>query len=144
MSNQIRTLVQDERTLGPNQKVRGARHWSAAEVLSSTWFFVESCIEGEGSIERWVTTSILEATKIKRALEPSTWARIFICMRAPRSIREATMFEEIDKAYLVGSSGIQVFELTNGLSYVLGSENPRDSSTEVKEMSLLYSRKATQ
>ena len=141
MSNQIRTLVQDERTLGPNQKVRGARHWSAAEVLTSTWFFVESCIEGERSIQRWVTTSILEATKIRRALEPSTWARIFICMRAPRSIREATMFEEIDKAYLASASGIQIFELTNGLSYVLGAENSPDISTEAKEMRLIYNRK---
>jgi hypothetical protein len=141
MSNQIRTLVQDERTLGPNQKVRGARHWSAAEVLSSTWFFVESCIEGEGSIQRWVTTSMSEATKIKRALEPSTWARIFICMRAPKSIREATLFEEIDKAYSVGASGLQIFELTNGLSYVVGTGSTRETSTETKEMQLLYTRK---
>jgi hypothetical protein len=145
MSNQIRTLIQDERTLGPNLKVRGARHWSAAEVLSSTWFFVESCVEGEGSIQRWVTTSILEATKIKRALEPSTWARIFICIRAPKSIREATLFEEIDKAYLVGASGMQIFELANGLSYVLGAESTRDTrSTEAKEMRLLYNRKGIQ
>ena len=134
-------MLQDERTLGPNQKVRGARHWSAAEVLSSTWFFVESCIEGEGSIQRWVTTSISEATKIKKALEPSTWARIFICMRAPRSIREATLFEEIDKAYSVGASGLQIFELTNGLSYVHGAETTRDTSTEAKEMRLIYNRK---
>ena len=62
-------------------------------------------------------------------------------MRAPRSIREATMFEEIDKAYLASASGIQIFELTNGLSYVLGAENSPDISTEAKEMRLIYNRK---
>jgi len=144
MSNQIRTLVHDERTLGPNQRVRGARHWSAAEVLSSTWFFVESCVHGEDSIQRWITTSISEATKIKKALEPSTWARIFICTRAPKSIREATLFEEIDRAYVVGASGIQIFELANGLSYVLGAETSRGASIEAKEMRLLYRRESIQ
>jgi hypothetical protein len=51
------------------------------------------------------------------------------------------MFEEIDKAYLASASGIQIFELTNGLSYVLGAENSPDISTEAKEMRLIYNRK---
>lgn len=140
MSDLIRTLVQDERSLGPNVKMRCARHWSAAEILSPTWFILESCAAGSGYISRLFIPSILEAMAIERALPPPKWVRLTICIGTSTSIPEPTRYEEIDKAYVVGASRIQVFKLTNGLSYMLDAEGTREKSSDAKEMRLIYKR----
>jgi hypothetical protein len=57
------------------------------------------------------------------------------------SIREATLFEEIDEAYQVGASGPCLFHLATGLSYVVGTETIREVWAEPEKLQLLYSRK---
>lgn len=141
MPNQIRTLLRHERAMEAPRKDRGARHWSAAQVLTSTWYFVECCKDYELDLQRWVTTSIEEATDIHRSLGTSRWVRIYICLRAPMSIQEATLFEEIDEAYQVGASGSYLFQLANGLAYVVGAETVREVCSKPLELELVYNRK---
>ncbi len=78
---------------------------------------------------------------IPKSLGPSRWARIFICCHSPVTIREATLFEEIDEAYEVGASGTYLFLLATGLSYVVGTETVREVWAKPKELQLLYNRK---
>jgi hypothetical protein len=144
MSNQLRTLLRHERSPVPPGIDRGARHWSAIQVMSSTWFFVESCEEFEGEIQRWVTASIREAVNIQKGLAPARWARIFVCLRAPSSIREATLFEEVDEAYQVEASNSHLFRLINGMSFLDGSEATQLTQSEPMELKLLYNRRTSQ
>ncbi len=142
MPNQIRTLLRHECTLAATQKDRGARQWSAAQVMTSTWFFIECCEEHEQDIQRWVTNSFKEAADIQKSLGPSGWARFFICLRAPVSIREASLFEEVDETYEVIACGSYLFQLATGLSYVVGTKTVREVWSKPQELQLLYKRKS--
>lgn len=141
MSKLIRTYVQDARELGPNTKMRGARHWTAVQILSPMWFEVVSCLQGSGHIDEWVAPSISQAIEISKSLGPTRWTRIFIRMRTSKSILDAIVHEEIDKAYVVLESGGHVLKLTNGFSYTIeAEEDAGDKSSDIKEMRLIYSR----
>jgi hypothetical protein len=144
MSNQLRTLLRHERSPVPPGIDRGARHWTAIQVMTSTWFFVESCEEYGGEIQRWVTASIREAVNIQKALTPSRWARIFVCLHAPLSIGQSTLFEEIDEAYQVEASKSHLFRLANGMSFLDVSEATQPTQSSPMELGLLYSRKTSQ
>jgi len=141
MSNLIRTYIQDERMLAPNEKIRGARHWSIIEICSPTWFIVESCIASTACINQWMATTILNAVELKRSLPPSLWSRIYICMQIPGNTWVDRLFEEIHSAYVIDESESQVFELANGLSFAINADGTNDKSTGPKQMRLIYSRK---
>ena len=139
MKNNLRTYLQHANA--GRERARGTRVWSAVEILTSTWFFVEVCYEPESGIQRWVATSINEAVNFQKALKPSGWARIFVCLRAPLCIREATLFEEIDEAYQLDTNDSFLFQLATGLSYVVGAETVREVLIRPRELQLIYNRK---
>lgn len=143
MPYQIRTLVRHEDTTEGPYKERGSRYWTAAELLSSTWFVVESCIEisGVNEIRRWVTTSIREATQIQLRQAPFIWSQIFVCLRAPRSVRSATVFEVLDEAYQSLASGAYVYQLANGVSFKSGREQALVDNAAPEELTLVYARR---
>lgn len=142
MSSKLRTQLRNERTPPADERARGERYWSAVQLLSPTWFFVESSDIGDGYMHRWITTSMVEAAIIQRGLEPVKWARIFVCMRASQSVSDGTLFEEIEEAYQLGDTPEQMFQLTNGMCFVIGADSTKPKSSEPKEVKLLYHRKA--
>lgn len=142
MPNHIRTLLRDECPPTSANKDRGTRYWVAVEIQSSTWFVVESCVKRGEDIKRWVTTSIREADYIIRRLERTRLTRIFVCLRAPGSIWDGTMFEEIDKAFELGTSNSHLFQLTNGLSFIDDSESTQTESTKPVALQLIYNRES--
>lgn len=119
MQSKIRTIIKHEETSSRPDKKRGSRYWAAAEIMSATWFFIETCIEeAEGNeIKRWVTTSIREAVEIQRCHQPYEWSRIFVCLRAPLSVRNAVVFEVVTEVHHLGSSGAYLYRLENGMSF---------------------------
>lgn len=138
MPNQIRTLLRDEYPAQGISKERGSRYWTAAEVSAPIWFVVESCIEvsEKFEIQRWVTTSIQHAASIQRGFEPSVWSQIFVCMRAPLSVRNATVFEVVNEAYKCGAGF--VYRLANGMSFMTGNEGILLTGSEPTELELVY------
>lgn len=139
--HQIRTVLKYERTSPDANKERGARYWAAAEILSPTWFVVESCIEvsSKNEVQRWVTTSIQEAVQIQQRQGRCHWSHIFVCIRAPRSIQNGTIFEELKEAYQAGSSDSFVLKLQNGMSFMTGEDgHSEDEWPSPKELRLLY------
>lgn len=142
MSRQLQTLLRHERTPPANERERGVRQWSAVQLLSPTWFFVESFDLGDGRAQRWITASMIEAANIQRGLEPAKSARIFVCLHASQSIGQGTLFEEIDEAYQLGNSSEQMFQLANGMCFVVGADSTKVPNSEPKELKLLYHRKA--
>ena len=96
MKNLIRTVLEHE----SDAKERGSRYWAAAEVPSPIWFVVECCVEvsGRGEVQRWVTTSVHHAASIERGFMPKLWSHIIVCMRAPLSLRNASVFEVLKEA----------------------------------------------
>lgn len=123
--HQIRTVLKHECPPPPVNKGRGSRYWSAAEILSSTWYVVESCVEAEtkNQVNRWMTTSIKEAIQIQRTQGLCYWSHIFVCLRAPLSIKNATIFEVVNEAHQVGSTNSYVLQLTNGMSFITGDDD---------------------
>ena len=86
---------------------------------------------------------MVEAANIQRGLEPVKWARIFVCLHAIKSISNGTLFEEIDEAYQLGNTTEQMlFQLTNGMCFVVGADGTKPPSAEPQEVKLLYHRKA--
>jgi hypothetical protein len=141
MSLQLRTLRRHEHTHPHPEKERGSKYWRAVEVLSSTWFVVES--QNEIGIRRWMTASITEAAHIQRSLEPSRWSRIFICLYSPFSISQGTLFEEILEVHLVSADGPYVFKLANGLTFAGDVGSNQKPSMAPEEISVLYCSKRT-
>ena len=142
MPHQIRTILRQEDTSPSPDKERGSRYWWAAEVLSPTWFVVESCIEvnGTNEIQRWVTTSIHHAAGILRGFEPSNWSQIFVCMRAPLSVRNATVFEVVQEAYQSDPGATYVYRLANGMSFIDGEQREHGAYTEPTQLKLVYAQ----
>jgi hypothetical protein len=142
MPNQIRTLLRDEYTMVENQRERGSRYWTAAELLSQTWFVVESCIDvsGKKEIRRWVTTSIHEAAAIQRGFELSIWSQIFVCTRVPVNVRDATVFEVLNEAYYSVRDGSYVYRLGNGMSFIDGERRQHGAYTAPTELKLVYAQ----
>lgn len=134
----IRTTTRHERTT----KERGSRFWQAAELLSSTWFIAETCVEvsGEREIRQWVTTSIHQAALIQHSMEPHIWARIFACIRAPLSIQTGTLFEVVREAYQAGARDSYVLLLENGMSFTTGTEAPEGLGKYPGELRLIYAK----
>lgn len=135
MRNQIRTLLRDECITQGSSRKRGSRYWTAAEVSSPTWFVVESCIEvsGRHEIQRWVTTSVHHAASIQRGLEPSVWSQIFVCIRAPLSVRNASIIEILKEAYQCTRGRGFVYRLANGMSFMTGDEGALLTDAEPTE-----------
>lgn len=141
MSLQLRTLLSNEDTYPHPDKERGSRYWRAVEVLSSTWFLVES--QNDVGVRRWMTASITEAAYIQKTLEPSRWSRIFICLYSPLSISQGTLFEEILEVHLVSADGPYLFKLANGLSFAGNLGGSQKPSMAPHEVSVLYCSKRT-
>lgn len=134
----IRTVLTDERT----SKVRGSRLWAAAELSSTTWFVTETSVEvsGEYEVQQWVTHSISQAVLIQRSLEPYIWSRIFVCMRAPTSIQNGTLFEVVREAYQSGSRDSYFLLLDNGMSFSTGTETPQQIDDVPEKLNLIYAK----
>lgn len=143
MRHQIRTILRHEDTSSSSDKERGSRYWAAAEVMSSTWFVVETCIEvsGKNEIQRWVTMSISDAAQIQRSQEPYAWSHIFVCLRAPLSVRSATVFEVVTEAYQLGSDGSYLYQLENGMTFVTSEGNAQGVQPDSKELRLVYAHR---
>jgi hypothetical protein len=142
MSNQLRTFLRDECPPTPRGQDRGTRYWRAVEIQSSTWFVVESCVKRGEDIQRWITTSIFEASCLIRRIEPTRSTRIFVSLRSPASSWDGTLFEEIDKAYELGTTRVHLYQLVNGLSFIDHSESTQAISTKSVELQLLYNRES--
>lgn len=143
MPQQIRTLVRHEDVSPSVDKERGSRYWSAAEIMSSVWFVVEASVEVSGRFElrRWVTTSIGEAAQIQRGQDPFNWSRVFVCMRAPFSVRDGTVFEVVKDAYQSQAGGAYVYHLANGMTFRTENEQvPRDPEAP-EELTLVYAHR---
>ena len=142
MRGQIRTVLSQEDKSDTNDKERGSRYWTAAEIQTSTWFVVETCFEqlGENVIQRWITTSIHDAVAFEREMAPFNWSHIFVCLRAPLSVRNATIFEVLKEAYQVGRRGTYTYHLENGMTFVTGAlGNVITSPDDTQEVRLVYS-----
>jgi hypothetical protein len=142
MHQQIRTALLHERKSSTSPKERGSRFWVAAELLSTTWFIAETCVEvdGKNEIQQWVTPSINRAVDIQRALEPYQWGRLFICMRTPVGIQNATLFEVVHKAYQAGFRDSYVILLDNGMSFSTGAEAPQEIIGQPDTLRLIYAK----
>lgn len=143
MSHQIRTLVRHEDTTEGAYKERGSRYWTAAELLAPTWFVVETCIEisGVNEIRRWVTTSIGEAARIQRGQDPFVWSQIFVCLRAPRSVRSATIFEVVNEAYQSLASDAYIYQLANGMAFKTEIGQVPGNDLAPEELTLVYTHR---
>lgn len=142
MQSQIRTVLKHEHTSSSPNKERGSRYWAAAEVMSATWFVIETCIEeaGRNEIKRWVTTSIGEAAKIQHSQAPFIWSQIYACLRAPQSVRSATVFEVVKEAYQLGPAGSFLYRLENGMSFATDEGLTQGVQSEPTELKLLYAQ----
>ena len=142
MRNQIRTILRHEDSSPDLDKERGSRYWSAAELLSSTWFVIETYIEvsGVNEIRRWVTTSIGEAAQIQRSQGPFIWSQIYACLRAPQSVRSATVFEVVKEAYQLGPVGSFLYRLENGMSFTTDEGSIQGVQSEPTKLELLYAQ----
>ena len=138
----IRTMLEDENT---RISERGARFWKAAEIVESTWFLVEVGDIGAqvGTTERWLTTSIQEAVGLSREFSNRSWTRIYICLNAPLSLSNGTMFEEVSSVELVVEDGLCLFNLANGMSFALPTAKAESEKTAPKTLKSLYSQKWT-
>jgi hypothetical protein len=138
----IRTMLEDENT---RISERGARFWKAAEILESTWFLVEVGDIGAqvATTERWLTTSIQEAVNLNRELSNRSWTRIYICLNAPLSLSNGTLFEEVTSVQLVVEEGLCLFDLANGMSFALPTRKAEDGKIAPKTLKSLYSQKWT-
>ena len=143
MQSHIRTVLKHEHTPTTQDKERGSRYWAAVEVLSQTWFVVETCIEEaeKNEIKRWITTSIREAVQIQRSLEPFIWSQIYVCLRAPQSIRLATLFEVVNEAYQLGAVESYLYRLENGMSFTSSEGQGKGICLEPSEIKLVYSQR---
>ena len=143
MQSQIRTVLKHEHTSSSPEKERGSRYWAAAEIMSSTWFVIETCIEeaGRNEIKRWVTTSIGEAVLIQHSQRPFIWSQIYVCLRAPQSVRLATVFEVVKEAYQLGAVDSYLYRLENGMSFSSGEGQAQGIRLEPSESRLVYSQR---
>lgn len=143
MQSQIRTVLKHEHTSSSPDKERGSRYWTAAEVMSPTWFVIETCIKeaGGNEIKRWVTTSIGEAAQVQRNQEPFIWSQIYVCLRAPLSVRGATVFEVVKEAYQLGGVDSYLYRLENGMSFSSGDGQAQGIQLETSETRLVYSQR---
>ena len=143
MHQSLRTLVRHEDLSQSRDKERGFRYWSAAEVLSSTWFVLETCIDvcGVNEIRRWVTTSIGDAAQLQRSQGPFIWSQIYVCLRAPQSVRLATVFEVVKEAYQLGAVDSYLYRLENGMSFSSGEGQAQGIRLEPSESRLVYSQR---
>jgi hypothetical protein len=82
MSHQIRTQTKFEDHSTERDKERGSRFWSTAEIMTTTWFVVETCVDVRETVEirRWITTSIEDASEVRRSQAPYRWGRVFDCI----------------------------------------------------------------
>ena len=101
-----------------NVSERGSRFWSTMEIMTPSWFVVEVCSdEVVAEIRRWVTASIYDAAQIQENCKPFKWAQIYVCLWAPYSLHAGTIFEVVNEAYVIPSSGNVVLHLSNGLTF---------------------------
>ena len=142
MNSHLRTFRVNEGPRPDKDKARGARYWSAVEILSSTWFLVASENDDVG-VRRWMTTSIFEASRIQKTLEPSRWSRIYICLYAPMSLSQDTLFEEIVEVHMINPGGPYLYKLANGLSFAGDAKGNPTEGTVPQEISMLYCYRRT-
>lgn len=142
MQQQMRTSLLHERTSSASPDESGSRYWIAAQLLSTTWFVAETCVEVSGANEtlQWVTPSIRYAVCLQQSLRPYIWGRIYICVRAPHGIPNGTLFEVLREAYQAGSRDSYVFLLENGKSFLTGTESPQGIGAQPEELKLIYAK----
>ena len=142
MRQSLRTLVRHENLSDKRDTERGSRYWSAAEILTPTWFVLETCIEvgGVNKIKSWVTTSISDAANLQDSQRPFIWSQIFVCLRAPHSVRSATVFEVVKEAYQLGPIGSYLYRLDNGISFSTDEAPAQDIQSNPVKLRLVYSQ----
>jgi hypothetical protein len=143
MPDLIRTTLKHEASAPGPDPERGSRYWLAAEIMSSTWFVIEACTEraGRNEIQRWVTTSIREAARLQHSQEPFVWSNIFVCLRAPLSIRSATVFEKVTEAYQAGAGGSYLYRLGNGMSFITDEKHAQGVPPAPDALELVYAHR---
>ena len=143
MPDLIRTTLKHEASAPGTDPERGSRYWLAAEIMSSTWFVIEACTEraGKNEIQRWVTTSIREAARLQHSHDPSVWSHIFICLRAPLSIRNATVFEKVTEVYQAGIGGSYLYRLGNGMSFITDEKHAQGVPFSPDALELVYAHR---
>ena len=143
MPQSLRTLVRHEDLSQNRDKERGSRYWSAVEILASTWFVLETCIDvgGVNEIRRWVTTSIGEAANLQRSQGSFIWSQIYVCLRAPQSVPGATVFEVVKEAYQLGPVGSYLYRLDNGISFSTDEVPAQDVQADPVEIKLVYAQR---
>ena len=142
MRQSLRTLIRHEKLSNKRDTERGSRYWSAAEILTPTWFVLETCIEvgGVNKIKNWVTTSISDAANLQDSQRPFIWSQIYVCLRAPQSVRLATVFEVVNEAYHLGAVESYLYRLDNGMSFTSSEGQGKGICLEPSEIRLVYSK----
>jgi hypothetical protein len=142
MTTQIRTFIEDENTSSSFDKDRGARNWSAAQIMSPLSFVVDICVEVGCKLEtkRWITTSILEVVLIQKIYKPFVWAQVFLSARTPHDASGGFLFEEVSEAYQTGRVNSYIYRLTNGKAFM--PDNPHTAEDEglPSHIKLVYSK----
>jgi len=143
MPDLIRTTLKHEAVAPGPEHERGSRFWSSAEVMASTWFVIETCIEGpqKNEIKRYIATSIHHAAQILQSQEPCVWSNIFIFLRVPLSVRNGVLFEKLDEAYRVKSSRTCLYRLENGMTFIAGQDASDSGLPIPQELELVYTRR---
>lgn len=144
--NCFRTLAKNELREQSQNGTRGSRFWSSAEILTPTWYVLEACTEhvDKTQVRTWVTSTFYEATQVQRNLGDFLWAHIFVCLRAPLSVRNGTIFEEIVEVHVLPDTGDLVLHLRNGLSFQTRAESGNEFSVEQNspgQVKLLYTNR---
>lgn len=120
----IRTVLKHEVTApAPNKQPRTFRYWRKVELMSEIWFLVEAVVDADGDseIRRFITTSIEDAAAIEEDLQPY-WCNVYVCLRAPHNIRNATVFEVVRTAHASAVTGLTTYHLANGMTFAAAGE----------------------
>jgi hypothetical protein len=140
----IRTRRKDEATApAPNKQPLTYRYWETVELLSEIWFLVEASVEtsGDNKIQRFITTSIQNAAAIEKSLQPY-WCTVYVCLRAPLNIRNATVFEVVQEAHASADTGLTTYHLANGMTFALPGESvPEVEGGGPKRLQRIYASK---
>lgn len=139
MQNVIRTVLVHQRK---SSQERGFRFWDAAQVQSPIWFLLETKIEGEEEIQRWIATSIQHAVQLQKNLGLCIWARIFVYLYSPNGIRDTPLFEEVIEAHQYGSTDAYIYQLGNAMTFTTGSDTQMSYPLSHTQLRIVYARKA--
>jgi hypothetical protein len=141
--NCLRTLVKSEITKeSQSEWERGTRCWLSAEIMSPAWFVVEVSMDEliTGKTKSWIATNFQVAAQIQKSQEPYKWSNIFVCMRTPHSVRNATVYEVVNQVYALPGSRTLVFQLVSGMALELENASLAPNLGDINEVKLIYSK----